>query len=93
MPPPWPREWPRSRTRPCCDEVCFTQVCASFGSDERTERVVQGMLEDGTAWMTGSRWHDRAVLRISVSSWATDDDDVRRSLDALRRVARATPPR
>ena len=74
-------------------EVCFTQVCASFGSDERTERVVQGMLEDGTAWMTGSRWHDRAVLRISVSSWATDDDDVRRSLDALRRVARATPPR
>ena len=51
------------------------------------------MLEDGTAWMTGSRWHDRAVLRISVSNWATDDDDVRRSLDALRRVARATPPR
>ena len=75
-------------------DVCFTQVCASFGSDERTEqRRRRRMLADGTAWMTGSRWHDRAVLRISVSNWSTDDDDVRRSLDALRRVARATPPR
>ena len=72
-------------------DVCFTQVCASFGSDERTRAVVQGMLDDGTAWMTGSRWHDRAVLRISVSNWSTNEDDVRRSLYALRRVVAATP--
>ncbi len=72
------------------NEVVFTQVCASFGSDERTRAVVDGMLADGTAWMTGSRWHDHAVLRISVSNWSTTDDDVRRSLDALRRVTEAT---
>ena len=69
------------------NDVVFTQVCASFGSDERTEAVVRGMLADGTAWMSGSRWHGRAVLRISVSNWATTDDDVRRSIEALRRVA------
>ena len=34
------------------------------------------MLDDGTAWMTGSRWHDRAVLRVSVSNWSTTEDDV-----------------
>ncbi len=67
--------------------VDFTQVCVSFGSDARTEAVVRAMLEDGTAWMTGSRWQGRSVLRISVSSWATTDDDVRRSMDALRRAA------
>jgi len=36
--------------------------------------------------MTGSRWHGRSVLRISVSNWSTTDDDVARSLDAVRRV-------
>ncbi len=69
------------------NDVVFTQVCASFGSDERTQAVVRGMLADGTAWMSGSRWQGRAVLRISVSNWATTDDDVRRSIEALARVA------
>jgi glutamate/tyrosine decarboxylase-like PLP-dependent enzyme len=69
------------------NDVVFTQVCASFGSDERTQEVVRRMLADGTAWMSGSRWHGRAVLRISVSNWSTSDDDVRRSIDALRRAA------
>lgn len=68
------------------NEVCFTQVCASFGSDERTRAVLDALMADGTAWMTGSRWHDVAVVRISVSNWRTTSDDVRRSLDALRRI-------
>lgn len=69
------------------NDVVFTQVCVAFESDERTEAVVRGLLADGTAWMSGSRWRGRSVLRISVSSWATTDDDVERSLEAVRRVA------
>ncbi len=66
--------------------MVFTQVCASFGSDERTEEVSRRLLADGTTWMTGSRWHDRAVLRVSVSNWSTSEQDVERSLAALRQV-------
>jgi glutamate/tyrosine decarboxylase-like PLP-dependent enzyme len=69
------------------NDVVFSQVCASFGSDARTEAVVGRLLADGTAWMTGSRWHGRSVLRISVSNWSTNDGDVQRSLDALRKAA------
>ncbi len=69
------------------NDVVFTQVCLSFGSDERTHAVATALLAEGTTWMTGSRWHDQAVVRISVSNWSTTDDDVRRSLDALRRAA------
>jgi glutamate/tyrosine decarboxylase-like PLP-dependent enzyme len=69
------------------NEVAFTQMCASFGDDDRTRDVVRRVLEDGTAWMSGSRWHDRAVLRISVSNWSTTDADVERSLAALREAA------
>jgi glutamate/tyrosine decarboxylase-like PLP-dependent enzyme len=68
------------------NDVEFTQVCVSFGSDERTQAVVRAVLEDGTTWMSGSRWHDRAVMRIAVSNASTTDEDVRRSVDAVRRA-------
>src|SRR5215469_6838575 len=69
------------------NDVVFSQVCASFGSDERTEEVTRRLLADGTAWMSGSRWRGRSVLRISVSNWSTTDRDVERSLEALRKAA------
>ena len=69
------------------NEVEFTQVCATFGTDERTDEVVRRLLADGTTWMSGSSWHGRRVLRVSVSNWSTTDRDIERSLDALRAVA------
>src|SRR4051794_22478493 len=69
------------------NEVVFTQVCATFGDDRSTRAVVDRMLEDGTAWMTGSRWRDRAVLRVAVSNARTTEEDVARSIEALRRAA------
>lgn len=71
------------------NEVVFTQVCVSFGSDERTRAVVAGVLADGEAWMSGSTWRGRAVLRISVSNWSTTEGDVRRSLGAVSRALSA----
>ena len=75
------------------NEIDFTQVCVAFGDDARTRDVTARVLADGTAWMSGSRWHDRDVLRISVSNWSTDEDDVRASVDAVRRAVAATSPR
>lgn len=69
------------------NDVVFTQVCLSFGSDERTREVGRRLMADGTVWMTGSLWRGREVLRISVSNWSTDDSDVERGLDALARAA------
>ncbi|MFJ6780501.1 pyridoxal phosphate-dependent decarboxylase family protein [Streptomyces yangpuensis] len=69
------------------NEVVFTQVCAEFGDDERTERVLARLLDDGTTWISGSTWHGRRVMRISVSNWSTNEDDVARALDAIRRAA------
>jgi glutamate/tyrosine decarboxylase-like PLP-dependent enzyme len=74
------------------NDVVFTQVVAAFGEDERTLAVTRALLADGTAWMSGSRWHDRAVLRVSVSNWSTDEADTAAALAALRRAAGAAPP-
>lgn len=68
------------------NDVVFTQVVVSFGSDDVTREVASRLLRDGTAWMTPSTWHGRAVLRISVSNWRTTDEDVDRTVAAVRRV-------
>jgi glutamate/tyrosine decarboxylase-like PLP-dependent enzyme len=69
------------------NDVVYTQVCASFGDDARTRDVTARLLADGTAWMSGSRWRGRDVLRVSVSNWSTDAEDVAASVAAVRRAA------
>ncbi len=68
------------------NEVAFTQVSLSFGSDDRTRAVTAALIEDGAVWMSGSHWAGRDILRISVSNWSTDDADVDVAVDAVRRA-------
>lgn len=69
------------------NDVVLNQVLVSFGDDETTRRVIAALQADGTCWCGGTVWHGRTAMRISVSSWATTDDDVERSLAAMIRVA------
>ena len=69
------------------NDVVLNQVLVSFGDDEETRRVIGAVQADGTCWCGGTVWHGRAAMRISVSSWATTDEDVERSLAAMIRVA------
>jgi glutamate/tyrosine decarboxylase-like PLP-dependent enzyme len=69
------------------NDVVLNQVLVSFGSDEHTRQVIAGVQEDGTCWCGGTEWHGQAAMRISVSSWATTDDDVERSAAAMIRIA------
>lgn len=68
------------------NDVVFTQVCLSFGSDERTRSITSRLLADGTTWMSGSHWAGRDVLRISVSNWSTDAADIAESVAAVQRA-------
>ena len=70
------------------NEVVFNQVLVMFGDAERTRRVIAGIQQDGTCWCGGTTWQGHTAMRISVSSWATTDADVERSLQAMIRVAR-----
>jgi len=68
------------------NDVVYTQISLAFGSDDRTRAVTQALIADGAVWMSGSTWRGRAVLRISVSNWSTDADDVALSIDAVARA-------
>jgi glutamate/tyrosine decarboxylase-like PLP-dependent enzyme len=69
------------------NEVVLNQVLVSFGSAERTRQVVRRVQEDGTCWCGATEWQGHAAMRISVSSWATAEKDVERSLQAVIRLA------
>ena len=71
------------------NDVDLNQVLVSFGSAEETGRVIAGIQADGTCWCGGTVWQGKTAMRISVSSWATTEIDVERSLEAIIRIARA----
>jgi glutamate/tyrosine decarboxylase-like PLP-dependent enzyme len=70
------------------NDVVLNQVLVSFGSAEETRRVIAEVQNEGTCWCGGTEWHGRTAMRISVSSWATTDDDVERSLAAIIGIAK-----
>jgi len=67
------------------NEVVLNQVIVDFG--ERTDEIIQAIQADGTCWASGTKWQGKSAMRISVSSWATTEEDVQKSLEAIIRVA------
>ena len=79
------------------NEVVLNQVLVRFspvdsaGEEERdafTREVIRRVQEDGTCWLSGTTWKGRAAMRISVSNWSTTEQDVDRSVAAIRRAMR-----
>lgn len=75
------------------NDVDFTQISLAFGDDSTTRDVTAKILADGKVWMSGSRWHGRDVLRISVSNWTTDADDVDTAAEAVKQALEAVRAR
>jgi glutamate/tyrosine decarboxylase-like PLP-dependent enzyme len=69
------------------NDVVLNQVLVAFGDAECTRRVIAAVQVDGTCWCGGTVWQGRTAMRISVSSWATTDADVERSVQAIIRAA------
>lgn len=77
---------------PVLNEVVLNQVLVSFGNAETTRRVIAGIQNDGTCWCGPTVWQGQTAMRISVSSWATTEADIEKSLAAMLRVAAQEQP-
>ena len=69
------------------NEVVLNQALISFGHAEKTNAIIAEIQRDGTCWCGGTVWQGKTAMRISVSSWATTDADVEKSLDAMLQIA------
>lgn len=62
------------------NDVVLNQVVCRFGAelspskaDDMTRRVIQRLQQEGDIFVTGARWRERDVLRISVCNYQTDE--------------------
>jgi glutamate/tyrosine decarboxylase-like PLP-dependent enzyme len=75
------------------NDVVLNQVLVRFlaadgDHDAHTRRVIERVQHGGTCWMSGTTWQGRAAMRISVSNWSTDEEDVDQSVAEILRCAR-----
>jgi glutamate/tyrosine decarboxylase-like PLP-dependent enzyme len=71
------------------NDVVLNQVLVRINdSDTATRETVTRIQQDGTCWLAGTTWHDMAAIRISVSNWATTEEDVEKSAAAILRCIR-----
>jgi glutamate/tyrosine decarboxylase-like PLP-dependent enzyme len=69
------------------NDVVLNQVLVHFGDAATTQQVIAAVQADGTCWCGSSVWQGHTAMRVSVSSWATTEEDVERSLAAILRLA------
>lgn len=68
------------------NDVVLNQVLVSFGDAEETRRVVRAVAEEGVMFAGPTVWQGRTAMRISVSGYATTDDDIEESVRAILRA-------
>ena len=75
------------------NEVVFNQVLVKWLSPEGnhdafTDQVIASIQGTGTALFSGTNWNGMRLMRISVSDWATDEEDVDQAVEALLHCAK-----
>ena len=74
------------------NDVVLNQVLVRLpGGDAVNRAAVEAVQRDGTCWLGGTTWHGDYVLRVSISNWATTDEDIDRSADAIALAAQSLP--
>jgi glutamate/tyrosine decarboxylase-like PLP-dependent enzyme len=73
------------------NDVVLNQVLVRLpGGDDANRAAVAAIQRDGTCWLGGTTWNGEYVLRVSISNWATTDDDVDRSAAAIAAAVTVT---
>jgi glutamate/tyrosine decarboxylase-like PLP-dependent enzyme len=66
------------------NDVVLNQVLVRLpGGDDANRAAVATIQADGTCWLGGTTWNGEYVLRVSISNWATTDEDIDRSAAAI----------
>jgi len=52
----------------------------------RTDAVIAAINDSGEAFFSGTTWKGLRAMRVSVVNWRTDEEDVRRTIEAVKTV-------
>lgn len=62
------------------NDVVFNQVILRCQSDALTNETLVQIQSSGICWCGGAIWQERAIIRVSVCSWATSKRDIEQSV-------------
>ncbi len=71
------------------NEVVLNQVVFACATEEETRRALTHIQASGVTWLGPTHWKGRFAMRISVSSWATTEEDVDQSVKAMTAAVRS----
>lgn len=76
------------------NDIALNQILARFGADQSPERgdsltraTIARAQQNGDCFVGGAQWRGRTVMRISVTSWLTTEQEGLAACDALLKAA------
>ncbi|MDB9859217.1 aminotransferase class V-fold PLP-dependent enzyme [Algibacter sp.] len=72
------------------NDVVFNQVIVKCNSDKLTEKVLSNIQMLRECWLGGSMWFGKKVMRVSVCSWATTENDISKSIKSFEKALTLT---
>ena len=58
--------------------------------DAKTDAIIAAINADGEAFFSSTTWNGQRAMRVSVVNWRTDENDVKRTVSAVRRILSQT---
>ena len=68
------------------NDVVFNQVLVASENDEKTKQIIQHIQKSGECWLGGSTWQGKAVIRVSICSWMTTENDIKRTIELFKKM-------
>jgi len=66
------------------NEVKYNQLMIRYKDDDSTNKILEQVQQSGKCWCGGSVWHGERVIRLSVCSWATTEEDIKITIAAFK---------
>jgi glutamate/tyrosine decarboxylase-like PLP-dependent enzyme len=70
------------------NDVVLNQVLVRYVDGPTTERLMAALQADGRVWCGPTQWGGQTAMRISVSSWKTDQDVAAKAAETIIELAR-----
>ena len=68
------------------NDVVFNQVIVRCKDDITTEKVLEKIQDLRDCWLGGSVWFHKKVMRVSICSWATTENDITNSVASFKKA-------
>jgi glutamate/tyrosine decarboxylase-like PLP-dependent enzyme len=68
------------------NDIVFNQVIVRCDSDKITEQVLSNIQMLRECWLGGSMWFGKKVMRVSICSWATTENDISKSVKSFEKA-------